>query len=201
MAPLHLAKGQDVLRVVLTPPMPRSSTKAIAPHKWVFKARFRAGAFGWRSQAAIARIAEAVSEVKRVARTDPVLAADGAVTFLQRLVPAIEQVDSSSGSIGSAVNRAIRELTESIAAAPAAASVRDAWLERLWEAFSEDGYGYLDELGDLWGDLCATGEHANAWADRLAQFVRAAYAIPCDGCSATTILTARRQLSWPLRSG
>lgn len=181
MAPLHLAKGQGVLRVVFTPPMPRSSTKVIPPHKWVFKARFRAAAFGWRSQPAIARIAEAVSEIKRVTQTDPVLAADGAVTFLQRLVPAIEHVDSSSGAIGSAVYRAIRELTELIAAAPAAASVRDAWLERLWDAFNGDGYGYLDELGDLWGDLCATDEHANAWADRLTQFVRAAYAIPCDG--------------------
>jgi hypothetical protein len=161
--------------------VPRSSTKTTPPHKWVFKARFRARAFGWRSQPAIARIAEAASEIHRVTRTDPVLAADGAVAFLQRLVPAIEHVDGSSGAVGSAVNRAIRELTGLIAAAPAAVRVRDAWLERLWDAFNDDGYGYLDELGDLWGDLCATDAHANAWADRLAQFVRMAYAIPCDG--------------------
>jgi hypothetical protein len=34
-----------------------------------------------------------------------VLAAEGAVLFLEKLAPAIEGVDSSSGSIGSAVNR------------------------------------------------------------------------------------------------
>ncbi|MEO6836541.1 MAG: hypothetical protein ABI231_11645 [Candidatus Tumulicola sp.] len=127
------------------------------------------------------RIAEAVAEIKRVARTDPVLAADGAVTLLQRLVPAIEHVDGSSGAIGSSVNRAIRELTDLIVAAPAATDVRDAWLERVWEALNNDGYGYLDSLGEVWGDLCATDQHANAWADRLVEFVRSAYAIPLEG--------------------
>jgi hypothetical protein len=38
-----------------------------------------------------------------VAKTEPVLAAEGAVLFLEKLAPAIEQVDSSSGAIGSAV--------------------------------------------------------------------------------------------------
>lgn len=161
--------------------MPRSNAKAIAPHKWLFKARFRAGTFGWRSQPAIARVVEATAEIKGVARTNPVLAADGAVAFLARLVPAIEHVDGSSGAIGAAVNRAISEMTEIISAVSAPANVRDEWLERLWEAFNNDGYGYLDALGDLWGGLCATDEHANAWANRLAQFVRTAYAIPYDG--------------------
>lgn len=161
--------------------MPRSKTKSVAPHKWFFKARFRAAAFGWRSQPAIVRIGEATAEVKGIARTDSVLAADGAVTLLERLVPAIEHVDGSSGAIGAAVNRAIRALTEIISSAPAPANVRDEWLERLWDAFNNDGYGYRDDLGDRWGDLCATDEHADAWADRLAQFVRTAYAIPCDG--------------------
>lgn len=161
--------------------MPRSNAKVSAHHKWLFKPRFRAGAFGWRSQPAIARIGEATAEIKSVARTDPVLGAEGAVALLERLVPAIEHVDGSSGAIGSAVNRALRALTEIISVAPAPANVRDGWLERLWEAFNNDGYGYLDELGDLWGDLCATDEHADAWGDRLAQVVRSAYAIPCDG--------------------
>lgn len=161
--------------------MPRSSTKALPPHKWAFKASFRARAFGWRSQPAVARIAQATSEIKRVARTDPVLGAGGAVTFLQRLVPAIENVDGSSGAIGSAVNRVVHELAELIAVAPAQTNLRDSWLQCIWDAFNDDGYGYLDGLGDLWGDLCATEENANAWADRLADFVRSAYAIPCDG--------------------
>lgn len=161
--------------------MPRSTSKSVAAHKWLFKARFRAGAFGWRSQPAIARIAEATAEIKAVAHSDPILAADGAVTLLERLVPAIRNVDSSSGAIGSTVRHTIRELTALISAASAPANVRDGWLERVWDAFNNDEYGYLDILGDLWGDLCATDEYANVWANRLSHFIRSVYAIPCEG--------------------
>lgn len=35
-------------------------------YKWEFRARFRRHAFGWKSQRAIKRIKEAVSEIKRV---------------------------------------------------------------------------------------------------------------------------------------
>ena len=55
-------------------------------HKWQFKARFRRHAFGWRSQPAITRVKEAVSEINKVARIDKVLAAEGAVSFLARKV-------------------------------------------------------------------------------------------------------------------
>ena len=72
-------------------------------HKWEFKARFRRRAFGWKSQPAIQRLKQAVCEIKKVARKDPVLAADGAVTLFERLSPALEHVDSSSGAIGTAV--------------------------------------------------------------------------------------------------
>jgi hypothetical protein len=86
---------------------------------WTFNARFRRHAFGWRSQPAIARIKEAVSEITRVARHDRALAAEGAVLLLEPLSPALEHVDSSSGAIGAAVNRAIETLVEIIAPAPA----------------------------------------------------------------------------------
>lgn len=87
----------------------RAKLKAEA-HAWQFKARFRRHAFGWKSQPAITRIRQAVAEIKKVAKKDPVLAAEGAVAFLERLSPALEHVDSSSGSIGAAVNHAIDEL-------------------------------------------------------------------------------------------
>jgi hypothetical protein len=64
-------------------------------------------------------VKQAVSEIKTVARGDPVLAADGAVTLLERLSPALEHLDSSSGAIGTAVNRAIAELVPIIGGAPA----------------------------------------------------------------------------------
>ena len=67
-------------------------------HVWEFKARFRRHAFGWRSQPAIQRVKQAVSEIRKAARKDPVLAAEGAVTLFERLSPALEEVDSSSGA-------------------------------------------------------------------------------------------------------
>lgn len=157
-------------------PMPPAARRAPAQnHAWGFRSRFRRGAFGWRSQPAIARIGEAVAEIKRVARTDPVIAADGAVLFLEKLSPAIEAVDSSSGSIGTAVNKAIVALTGIIASAPADLRTRSGWLDRLWGAYLADHMGYLDQLGDQWGDLCASPELASEWADRLLGSCRAAW--------------------------
>jgi len=136
-------------------------------HEWAFRARFRRKSFGWRSQPAVKRVKEAVSEIKKVARKDRVLGAEGAVLFLERVAPALEQVDSSSGSIGTAVNKAIEALVPIIAAAPADEKTRGAWLERLWDAQQEDAMPYIELLGDEWGELCASREVASEWADRL----------------------------------
>ena len=73
--------------------------------KWEFKARFRRHAFGWKSQPAITRIRQAVTEIKKVAKKEPLLAGEGAIAFLERVSPALEHVDSSSGSIGTAAVR------------------------------------------------------------------------------------------------
>ena len=137
------------------------------PHKWEFRARFRRHAFGWKSQPPIQLIRQAVAEIRKVARTDPVLGAEGAVLFLERLSPDLEHVDSSSGAIGRAVNGAIAELVPIIASAPADAMTRDAWLDRLWEAHSADGIPYIEALADHWGELCASNEAAAKWADDL----------------------------------
>jgi len=143
-------------------------------HKWEFKARFRRHAFGWKSQPAIQRVKQAVSEIKKVARGDPVLAADGAVALLERLSPALEHVDSSSGAIGSAVNNAIGDLVPVIAGAPADPKTREAWLERLWEAHEADQIPYIERLADYWGELCASKQVASVWADRLLDTTRVA---------------------------
>jgi len=126
--------------------------------------RFRRGAFGWRSLPAVQRVREAVAEIKKVARTDPVLAGDGAVWFLEKVSPALERVDSSSGAIGSAVNRAVEELARLVAVAPADAETRDRWLGRLWEAHAADQVPYIEVLGEFWGELCGSKEVASAWA-------------------------------------
>jgi len=144
-------------------------------YQWEFKARFRRHAFGWKSQPAITRIKQAVAELKKVAKRQPEIAAEGAVVFLERVSPALERVDSSSGTIGTAVNNAIAELVPLIASAPAAAEVRKAWLERLWAAYQDDDIPYIEWLGDHWGALCASKEVASAWADRLMDTVRMAW--------------------------
>src|SRR5713101_2617748 len=134
---------------------------ADSKHRWQFTARFRRSAFGWRSQPAIARVRQAVIEIRQLARRDPILAAEGAVLFLERVSPALEHVDSSSGAIGTAVNHAIAELVPIIAAAPADATTRAAWLERLFEAHAADQMPYIEPLADHWGELCASKEVAS----------------------------------------
>jgi hypothetical protein len=144
-------------------------------HKWTFRSRFKRDAFGWRSQPAITRIREAVSEIKKAGRKDKVLAAEGAVLFLERVSPAIQHVDSSSGAIGNAVNAAIDILVPIIAEAPAEDKLRSDWLERLWDAVEADDIPYLESLADHWGTLCATAVHAAHWADRFLPVLRMAW--------------------------
>lgn len=64
-------------------------TEAHGKHTWEFAARFRRHAFGWKSQPAITRVKQAVAEIKKVARRDPLLAATGAVLFLEKVSPAV----------------------------------------------------------------------------------------------------------------
>ncbi|WP_250504305.1 hypothetical protein [Caballeronia sp. AZ7_KS35] len=139
--------------------------------KMDFASRFRRNAFGWRSSLPIQRLKEAVSEIRSAARADRVLGAEGAVLLLERLSPALEQVDSSSGALGSAVNRAIEALVPVIAAADVAPAARDRWLERLFEALQDDRMPYIESLGEHWGSLCVTPGLASQWADRLLPLV------------------------------
>ena len=137
-------------------------------YQWEFRKRLRARAFSWRSSAlACQRIKEAVSEIKKVSRSDLPVGAEGAVIFFEKLVPAIEEVDSSSGALGSATNKAMSDLLPLIAKAQVDDKTHKKWIDRLWTAFMDDGYGYLDDLGDHWGMICKSKETASMWADRL----------------------------------
>ena len=144
-------------------------------HKWQFAPRFRRHAFGWRSDTPIQRLKEALAELKATAKKDPVLAAEGAVLLLEKISPALEQVDSSSGAIGSAVNKTIDTLVPLIARAKVDRTVRQRWLERLWDAIQDDGMPYIERLGDHWGELCAGTDLASQWADEFLPAVRAAW--------------------------
>jgi hypothetical protein len=119
------------------------------PHKWVFPPRFRKAAFGWSgTQTAIPRIREAVSEIKKASKKDAVLGAQGAILLIEKLSPALAQVDSSSGALGTAVNRAIGELVPVIAKPIVSEEIRNTWLERLWQAVEEDDIPYIEIIPD-----------------------------------------------------
>jgi hypothetical protein len=153
---------------------PGTKSKTTA-HKWQFPTRIRPNAFSWKSsRAAAQRIKEALGEINSAARHDPIHAAEGAVRLIERLSPALEHVDSSSGALGSAVNGAIEALVPLIAAAPVTSKVREKWLERLYEAHEADGVPYIEILTDYWGELCVTRELASVWADRLLEITRLA---------------------------
>ena len=151
-------------------------------HKWTFPARFRTGAYSWKgSKLACQRLREAVSEIKKVARKDPVAAAEGAVRLMEKLWPAFQYIDTSSGALGTAVYRALEALIPIVIDAPAGRKTRDKWLDRLWMAIEEDGVDYLGPVGDRWGELCGSLEVANRWADTLAPTLRACWSDPRPG--------------------
>lgn len=148
-------------------------------HKWNFPARFRTGAYSWKaSKLACQSIREAVSEIKKVARKDPVFGAEGAVRLLEKLWPALQHIDTSSGAVGSAVNKAQDALLPIIIDAPADEKTREQWLARLWQAVEEDAVDYLSPVCDRWGELCGSVEVAGRWADELLPTLRSCWSDP-----------------------
>ena len=144
----------------------------MSTYKWQFAPRFRRNAFGWRSDTPIQRIKEALAEIRLVARKQPVLAAEGAIVLLEKLSPALMNVDSSSGALGSMVNRAIETLVPILIQADVDTATRQRWLDRLWEAVEQDEMPYIEVLADYWGELCVRPEVASAWADQFLPIVQ-----------------------------
>ncbi len=143
----------------------------MSAYKWEFAPRFRRNAFGWRSDLPIKRIKEALSEIRLVARKEPTLAAEGAIVLLEKLSPALMNVDSSSGALGSMVNHAIETLVPLLTKADVDAATRARWLDRLWEAVQEDEMPYIEYLADFWGELCVEAKVASVWADQFLPIV------------------------------
>lgn len=148
-------------------------------HKWAFRSRFRSHAFGWKgSRLACQRLKEAVAEIRKAAKTEPVVAGDGVVCLMERIWPAFQGIDTSSGTLGGAVGWVQQELLPIVIVAPADRKTRDGWLVRLWQAIEEDGVDYLSGVGDRWGELCGSGEVASFWADRFLSLLRMAWSDP-----------------------
>jgi hypothetical protein len=141
-------------------------------HPWAFRARFKRGGFGWSgTKKAMERMSEALSEIEGIARFDTALAGEGAVILLEKLSPALSDIDSSSGSLGNAAAGLVETLVPLIAAAPVPLATREKWLERLFEAFQEDDPPYIESLGEHWGALCADPALASKWANQLLPLV------------------------------
>jgi hypothetical protein len=147
-----------------------------AKQTWTFRSRLRSRAFGWKgSHLACQRLKEAVTEIKKLARKDPVTAGDGVVSLMEWIWPSFQDVDTSSGALGSAVYWAQDELLPIAIEAPADRKTRDSWLDRLWQAIEDDGVDYLSLVGDRWGELCGSREVASYWADRFLGLLRTAW--------------------------
>ena len=137
--------------------VPSKHSMKTPSHKWAFRPRFRTNAFGWHgSKLAIERLEEAVGKIKAVARTAPATTAEGAILLMERLWPALQGIDSSSGALGNATNRTVHELIEILLAAPVEGAHLERRLDRLWTAIEEDGVDFLSQVRDRWGELCRT---------------------------------------------
>jgi hypothetical protein len=170
-----------------------------ATHKWAFKPGMRAGAYSWRSSAkAIERLKSASAEIRAVARTDPVTAAEGVIALAQRIWPAFEHIDTSSGALGSAVNRTLEDLLPILIKAPADEKTRAKWLEQLRAAIVDDGVDYLAPISDRFGEIAAFPALMNQHADHDLELTRAAWS---DHEQFSHVTTATLTLSCLLEAG
>jgi hypothetical protein len=148
-------------------------TTMASGHRWAFKTRFRASAYGWNGSAlASKRLKEAVREIDSVAKSDRVSAAEGCVSLMERLWPALEHIDTSSGALGGVVNRALAKLIPILISAPADVKNRSAWLERLFQAVMDDGVQYISPVEDRWGEIAVYPELMAEYAERLRGLIR-----------------------------
>jgi len=137
-------------------------------YRWKFKSSFRREAYAWHGTSlASKRLQEAVSEIKKTAKTDPLMAADGAVALMERLWPSLQNIDTSSGALGNAVGRTLFALVPILINAPADRKTREKWLNRLYRAVQEDGVSYLSTVEESWGGICVFPDLVNEWANLL----------------------------------
>ncbi|CAK0747473.1 conserved hypothetical protein [uncultured Gammaproteobacteria bacterium] len=162
---------------------PRQARVKVPAHSWEFKARFRAGVYSWRSSdLAAKRLKEAVSEIKKVAKSQPLVAAEGIIGLFARIWPAFQNIDTSSGRLGGAINKAVGLLIPILIGAPAPPELRENWLEHLFQAVIDDGVQYLWEVEERWGEIAVYPEIMNKYADMMLAVIRLAWTDERPGC-------------------
>lgn len=149
----------------------------VVKYSWKFKPKMRARSYGWQgTQKATTRLKEAVSEIKAVARKDPILAGEGVVCLMERIWPAFEHIDTSSGALGGAIYRTLNVLIPILVKAPADQRTRAKWLKRLVQAFEEDGVDYLAPVEERFGEIAVYPDLVNQYADDRLDFIKMAWA-------------------------
>ena len=103
------------------------------------------------------------------------------MSLMERIWPAFQDIDTSSGALGGAVYWAQAALLPIAISAPADRKTRDKWLDRLWHAIEDDGVDYVSMVGSRWGELCGSREVASHWADRFLSLLRVAWSDPRPG--------------------
>jgi hypothetical protein len=96
----------------------------------------------------------------------------GCVSLMERLWPAVEDIDTSSSALGGAIHRTLDELIPILISAPADVKMRRAWLERLYRAVMDDGVQYLSPVEDRWGEIAVYPELMAEYAERLRALIR-----------------------------
>jgi hypothetical protein len=126
---------------------------------------------------------------------------------MERLWPALEHIDTSSGAFGGAVHRTLGDLIPILISAPADVATRSAWLERLFRAVMDDGVQYLAPVEDRWGEIAVYPEIMEEYAERLRGMIRRVWVErPPGGCGSRghpAVTSSARQSACPAfwRSG
>ncbi len=174
------SEQREVLKRLTSVEAPlKAATKVKLPkHKWEFAGKFRKNAYAWNGTAkAQANLKAALSEIRAVAKKQPGVAAEGATLLLEKLVPSLERIDSSSGAIGAAVYRAVKELA-AIVGQGKDAPEHEARVSRCFEALQNDEYGYLEVLGEVFDHVCGSPELRSKWASQLYQITKNVFESP-----------------------
>ena len=96
------------------------------------------------------------------------------------------------------MNKTIEALMPILIKADWDMNTRGKWLEKLYEAIVEDGWGTFDNLRDYWGEICVYPGLAHLWADELLPMTKetlgsegSAFFVGSDMCLSCLLYTER----------
>ena len=118
----------------------RPQGKAQSTSGWAFRAGMRRCALGWRgATTASDGLKQATREIKATEKTDPVGVGEGVVVLAERISPTFEPIDTSTGALGTVVDRTLIELFLFLITAPTDEPMRAKCVSRLIDAIQGDG--------------------------------------------------------------